>query len=317
MRIHLLLAERRVRRALEFAGDERELLGQDIIVRALRELRGHPGAAAELIEVARAGDVLEVERVGAIGLAGRGLLAVAPAVGGLEAVTALHLLELALRVRRVGVTIDRIRREAVRGPADVHHLLLAGREPLDEQGGEAVVVVGAVGLDVPVVIVEAQAGRDAGGGAHGGVAPQGFVMPGVGAVAVVVDLGGTRVEDHPVQGHAPGGHHPAGRPAGGGFGLGRHLEVVLLLGDGVGVPPVRELRDLMVRDAVGLDDPLVALDGDRDLVLGGRVGVGGLQGRALGGVGGAQAGGQAQADQGEEAGTHGNNIIMDTPLSQG
>jgi len=226
-----------------------------------RELRGHPRAAAELIEVARAGDVLEVERVRSVRLAGRGLLAVAAAVGGLEAVAALHLLQLALGVLRVRVPVDRIRREAISRPADVHHLLLPGGEALDEQGGEAVVMVGAVGLDVPVVVVEAQPGGDAGGGTHRGVAPQGFVMPGIGAVAVVVDLGGTRVEDHAVQGDAPGRHHPA-RAAGRGLGVGGHLEAVFLFGDRVGIPPVGELGDFMVRDAVGFDDPLVPLHGD-------------------------------------------------------
>ena len=34
----------------------------------------------------------------------------------------------------------------------------------------------------------------------------------------------------------------------------------------------------MVRDAIGLDDPLVPPDGDRDLVLGGRSAVGFFQG---------------------------------------
>ncbi len=47
----------------------------------------------------------------------------------------------------------------------------------------------------------------------------------------------------------------------------------------------------MVRDTVGLDDTLVTLHGNRDLILAGRLGVGFLEGRALGGVGGHQCGG--------------------------
>jgi hypothetical protein len=161
-----------------------------------------------------------------------------------------------------------------------------------------VVVVGAVGLDVAVVLVEAEADLDLGRRAHLGVAHQRLIVPGVAALAVVVDLGGTGVEDHSVQGHAPGGHHPAGGSAFERLGVGGDFEAVLLLGDGVGIPPVGEGRDLMVRDAVGLDDALVALHGDGDLVLAGRIGVGLLEGRTLGGVGRGQGGDGEEEAQG-------------------
>ena len=299
MGIHLLLAEGRVRRAFELTRDERILLGHHVIVGALREFRRHAGTSAELVEVSRAGDVFEVEAERAVRLAGRGLFAVAAAVGGLEAVAALHLLELALGVFRLRERVDRVDREAVRGPADLGHLLLAAGEAIEEEGGDAVIVVGAVGLDVPMVLVEAQADLDLRGRAHLGVAHQGLVVPRVAAVAVVIDFGGARIEDDAVQGHAPGRHHPPGRAAGERLGVGRDFEAILLLRDGVGVAAVREGRDLVVRDAVGLDDALVALDGEGDLVLAGRLGVGLLEGRALGGIGGGQrSGGEEEGEDG-------------------
>ena len=298
MRVHRLLAEGRIGGALELAWDERVFLGHHVVVGALREFRRDAGPAAELIEVAGARDVLEVEAERAIGLAGRGDLAVAASVGGLEAVAALHLPELALGVFRLGVSVHGVDREAIGGPADVGHLLLAAGEAFEEQGGDAVVMVGAVGLHMAMVLVEPEADLDLRGRAHLGVAHQRFIMPRVAAVAVVVDFRGAGVEDDAVQGDAPGGHHPAGRAALERLRVGGDFEAILLLGDGVRVTAVREGGDLVVRDAVGLDDALVALHRDGDLVLAGRVGVGFLEGRALRGVGGAQAGGEE--DQGQE-----------------
>ena len=289
MGVEVLLAEGRVGRALVFAGDEGVVLGEDVVIGALGEFRGHTRPPAKLVEVARASHVFKIEAKRAIGLAGRGRLAVAAAVGGLEAVAALHALERALRVFGISVGVDGIHRVAVGGPTHVGHLLFAARKAFQEQGGEAVVVVGAVGLHVAVVVVEAEARPDLGGSPHRLVAGQRLIVPRIAAVAVVVDFGGARVEDHPVQGDAPSGHHPGGRAALRGLRVGRDLEVVFLLGDSVRVAAVRELGDLVVGDAVGFDDALVALHRDRDFILGRRLGVCLVQGRAggldLGGFG--------------------------------
>ena len=133
-------------------------------------------------------------------------------------------------------------------------------------------------------------------------------MPRAAAVSVVVDLGGAWVEDHAVQGYAPSRHH-----AGGGTRLrlriGRDFEAILLLGDGVGVTAVGELGNLVVRNTIGLDDPLVPLNGDGDLVGGRRFVVGLDEGRAsrldFGGFSfGAVAGGTAE-QQAEREGAEG------------
>ena len=188
------------------------------------------------------------------------------------------------------------------------HLLLAAREALDEQGGETVVMVGAIGLDVPVILVEAESDLDLGRGAHLGVAHQRLVVPRVAAIAVVVDFGGAWVEDDAVQRDTPGRHHPAGRAAGERLGVGGDFEPILLLRDGVGVAAVREGRDLVVWDTIGLDDALVALDGEGDLILAGRLGVGFLEGRALGGVGGYQ-GGDSEEER-EEGAAHWDRQVL-------
>jgi len=62
--------------------------------------------------------------------------------------------------------------------------------------------------------------------------------------------------------------------------VGRNFEAILLLRDGVRVSAVGELGDLVVREAIGLDDALVALNGDGDLVGGRRFVVGLDEGRA-------------------------------------
>ncbi len=89
------------------------------------------------------------------------------------------------------------------------HLLVVAAETFDEQGGQAVVMVGAVGLDVAVVLVETETDLDLGRGAHLGVAHQRLVMPRAAPVAVVIDFSGAWVEDDAVQGDTPGRHHPA------------------------------------------------------------------------------------------------------------
>jgi len=162
------------------------------------------------------------------------------------------------------------------------HLLVVPAEALDEQGGQAVVMVGTIGLDVAVILVEAESGFDLRGRSHLSVAHQRFVMPRITAIAVVEDFGGARVEDHAVESHTPSGHHPTDGSTFEGLRVGRDFKAILLLRDGVGVAAVREGRDLVVRDAVGLDDTFVALDGDGYLILAGRLGVGFLEGRALG-----------------------------------
>ena len=157
-------------------------------------------------------------------------------------------------------------------------------------------MVGSVGLDVAVILVEAQPGLNLGCGAHLGITHERLVLPWVAALAVVEDLGGAWVEDNPVQGDAPGRHHPAGRATFSGLRLGRDFKTIFLLRDGVGVSPVGERRDLVVGDAIRLDYALVALHGEGDLVLAGRVGAGFLKGWSLGAVGGDQrSGGEEKA----------------------
>ena len=294
MGVHGLLAEGRVGRAFELARDERVFLGHHVVVGPLREFGRHARASAELIEIARAGDVFEVEAERAVGLAGRARLAVAAAVGRLEPVAAPHLPEFAPRVRGLRVGVERVDRIAVRRPADMRHLFLAPGESLEEEGGDAVIMVGPVGLDVAVVGVEAEAGGDARRRAHLGVAPQRFIAPGIAAVAVVEDLGGAGIEDHAVQRDAPGGHRPAGRPAWRGLRVGRDLQAIILFRDRVRVAAVGEPGHRVVGDAVGFDHALVAADGDRDFVPGGRGDVGRLQGGALGGEEGDAGGEQRQ-----------------------
>ncbi len=92
MWIHGLLTERGIGRASVLARDERVFLGHHVVVGALREFWGDAAAPAELVEVAGAGDVFEVEAERAVGLARWGFLTVAATVGGLEAVAALHFL---------------------------------------------------------------------------------------------------------------------------------------------------------------------------------------------------------------------------------
>jgi hypothetical protein len=146
-----------------------------------------------------------------------------------------------------------------------------------------------------MVLVDAEADRDPGSRAHLGVALERLVAPGVAPVAVIIDLGGAGVEDHAVQGDAPGVGEAAGL-LGGRLRVDGHLEAVFLLRDRVGVPPVGEGGHLVVRDAVGFDDPLVPADGDRDLVLGRRGAVGFLERRT-----GRQ---QGHRQQGEEGRVH-------------
>ena len=216
MGVHAHLVERGIRRAFELTRDEGELLGEHVIVSPLGEFRGHARAPAEFVEVAVSGHVFVIEAEGAVRLAGGAGLSVASALGGLQAIAALHGFERALRIGRVGVSVDRVGRIAVGRPADVGHLSFPAGEPRDEQGGESVVMVGSVGLDVSVVLVEAEADRDPGRGAHLGVALERFVAPGVAPLTVIIDFRGTRVEDHAVQGDPPGVGEAAGR-------LGRRL----------------------------------------------------------------------------------------------
>ena len=279
MGVHAHLVERRVWRALELARDEREVLGQHVVISALREFRGHARAPAEFVEVAVARNIFVIEGEGAVGLPGGAGLPVAAPLGRLQAIAALHGLEGALRIDRVGVGVDRVDRIAVGRPTDMGHLCFSAGEPRDEQGREAVIMVGSVRLDVAMVLVEAESGRDPGGRAHLSVALERLVAPKVAPVAIVKDFGGAGVEDHAVQGDPPGVGEAAGL-LGRRLGSSGHLEPVFLLGDGIRVTPVGERGDLVVRYAVGFDDPLIPLEGDRDLVLGGRGAVGDLEGRA-------------------------------------
>ena len=68
---HTLFPEAVVRRTAETAGNVRVVCGDDIIVRAIRILRCHAGAAIALIQIAVACTVVVVAVVGAVVTAGR------------------------------------------------------------------------------------------------------------------------------------------------------------------------------------------------------------------------------------------------------
>ena len=105
--------------------DEGVVLGQDVVIGALGEFRGHAGAATEFIEVAQAGHIFEVEAKGAVRLTRRGGFSVPAAVGRLKAIAALHILERALRLFGVGVSVDCVHGVAIGSPANMGHLLFA------------------------------------------------------------------------------------------------------------------------------------------------------------------------------------------------
>lgn len=121
-----------------------------------------------------------------------------------------------------------------------------------EADRHGVVVVGAVRLDVGVVVVDAEIDRPR----------QGLILP---LRVAVPPLRGKWVKHHPVHSHAKGLHGELGGLTGN-LGLSRHLEGVVLRGDRIRIPAPGKLPDIVVRNAVGADDALPAIDGDRNFV---------------------------------------------------
>ena len=99
--------------------------------------------------------------------------------------------------------------------------------------------------------------------------------------------------------------------------VGWDFEAILLLRDGVRVSAVGELGNLVVREAIGLDDSLVTLNGDGDLVGGRRFVVGldegwasrlGFRGLGFGAVAGGTAEQQAKREGAE--GVHREELVV-------
>lgn len=244
------------------SGDDGPFGSEEVGVGAFGELRGEGEAAIALVEVAAAGDegviLDEGTIVGAAGAGGgRGALA------GFEGVAGAQGFHAGGGVFGVGVTAEGVDGEAVGGPADERGVLVGFEAELVHDGfGEAVVVVGAAGLDMGVIFIEPE--RDS--------AAKGFVVP-VGVAVAIPKFGGARVKEDAVEGDAEGlvgralggaglgGGMERGDLAGGGWGSGQG-EGVRLGFDAVGVAAIGEGADEVIGDGVGFDEARGALEGD-------------------------------------------------------
>ena len=236
------------------ARDEGEFGGNAVIVGAVWKFGSNTGATVVFVEVAAVFDELEVLReppvvvsAGAVFLRGARAL--------FQAVTGLHFAERALRVPRVGMGLTRVEREAIRRPTDEKHLFSIATEPRNEAGGQRMVMIGTGGLDVGVVLIEAEieeAGRS-------------FIAP-AGARVVVPCLAGARLERDAVQRDSP---PPAAakRRSDCDVWLERNAKRVALRCGGVRVAASRKCTGRVVGPAVGFDEAVIAFDGDAHLVL--------------------------------------------------
>ena len=267
---------------MEGSGDHGPFGGEEVGVGAFGEFGGEGEAAIAFVEVATAGDegvVLdEGAVVGATG-AGGGLGALA----GFEGVAGAEGFHAGGGVFGVGVAAEGIDGEAVGGPADERGVLVGFEVELVHDGfWEAVIVVGAAGLDMGVIFIETE--RDS--------AAEGFVVPVGGAVAIP-EFGGAGVEEDAIEGDAEGlvgralgnavfgGEMERGDLAGGGWGSGQG-EGVGLGFDAVGVAAIGEGADEVIGDGVGFDVAGGALESDLGGGGVGRVFVGGDEGDGLG-----------------------------------
>ncbi len=223
------------------------------MIRAAGKLRRHAGASPALVQVAAAGGVVEILDEAAV-IETPWLVAGPRPPALFQVIAAAEFHDGAGGVGRVAVAPGGVDGEAVGSPADERHLLLAAGEPLQERDGNAVVMVGAVGLHVGVVGIEAERER----------AAEGVVVP-AGVAVVVPHLGGAGIEQHAIDRDAEGLAAQRHRP-GGGHGLRRHREAVALRADAVRVIRVGEAASGVIGQAIRGDDALVARDGDRHLV---------------------------------------------------
>jgi hypothetical protein len=118
----------------------------------------------------------------------------------------------------------------------------------------------AGGLNMGVIVVDAQLGS---------AAEHRFNLP-AGIRITVPPFSGSGIEHHSIQGDAERIHFQHGG-FGCDLGFGRHQEVVILRRDTIGIPSVRELR-IVIGNAVGANQPVVAFDADGYAVGGAAVG---------------------------------------------
>ena len=290
---------------MEGSGDDGPFGGEEVGVGAFGEFGGEGEAAIAFVEVATAGDegvVLdEGAVVGATG-AGGGLGALA----GFEGVAGAEGFHAGGGVFGVGVAAEGVDGEAVGGPADEGGMLVGFEVELVHDGfWEAVVVVGAAGLDMGVIFIETERNS----------AAEGFVVPVGGAVAIP-EFGGAGVEEDAIEGDAEGlvgralgsavfgGEMERGDLGSGGWGSGQS-EGIGLGFDLVGVAAIGEGADEVIGDGVGFHEAGGALEGDFGGGGAGWFFVGGDEGDGLGFGGAVLAhGGRAAAEalgvEGEE-----------------
>src|SRR5258706_4050099 len=146
------LLEAGIRRATEQARDIRKLSREIIVIDALRELRRNSESAVAVVEISHAFDVFIIGCEAAIVVAARA----ARPRALLEPVTGMHFLQRTVGVSGVAVAERGVDREAIRGPAHPQHLFPVATEPRDKSCGQAVIMIGAGGLDVGVVLVETE-----------------------------------------------------------------------------------------------------------------------------------------------------------------
>lgn len=241
----------RVGHAVEEAGYKREVFGKDIVVGAFWILRGDAETTGARVEIAGAGDVFKIfDKDAVVGAAG---LSVGTRSGAfLEAVTRSHRCDGAGGIGRVAMAPFSVNRVTVGGPAQEGKDRLIAGEAGEKGDGNAVVVVGPRRLDMAVVGIKTE---------REGITFC-LVRPAGGAV-VLPGLGGAGVEDDAVEGDTKGlaqeGNGPDGRSGGDG-----DCVAVLLGGDVVWVVAVRKATCGVIREAVGDDDPFIALNGDGD-----------------------------------------------------
>lgn len=247
---------------MEGSGDDGPFGGEEVGVGAFGEFGGEGEAAIAFVEVATAGDedvVLDESAVVVAAGAGGGRGALA----GFEGVAGAECFHAGGGVFGVGVTAEGVDGKAVGCPADEGGMLVGFEAELVHDGfGEAVVVVGAAGLDMGVIFIETE--RDS--------AAEGLVVPVGGAVAIP-EFGGAGVEEDAIEGDSEGlvgralggtvfgGEVERGGLGGGGWGSGQG-EGVGLRFDTVGVTAIGEGADEVIGDGVGFDEARGVLEGD-------------------------------------------------------
>ena len=247
---------------MEGSGDDGPFGGEEVGVGAFGEFGGEGEAAIAFVEVAAGRNesvILDEGTVVGAAWAGGWLGTGA----GFEGVAGAERFHAGGGVFGVGVASEGIDGEAVGGPADERGVLVGFEAELVHDGfGEAVVVVGAAGLDMGVIFIETEWDS----------AAEGLVVPVGGAVAIP-EFGGARVKEDTVQGDAEGlvgralggailgGGMERGDLGSGGWGSGQG-EGVGLGFDAVGVAAIGEGADEVIGDGVGFDEARGALEGD-------------------------------------------------------